>query len=180
MNHRLLLSAVGGLWLALYGCGGKSEFDENIAKDILEANPVNLDGEQVTITQMQLDCGVQSELWDAPAAVSQGRSTARLTSKGRDLNFGDDPAIEPSFHQPYAQIRGAFSLQVDDVSGVRDGEAAGTKLVDAKAGIKLQNACFPGPLPIMGVKHGNFHEDTPVSFQFHKSDDGWHLDKLVH
>jgi hypothetical protein len=129
---------------------------------------------------MQLECGVQSELWEAPAQVSQDRSTARLTAKGRELNFGDDPAIEPSFHHPYAQVRGPFSLQVDEVSGVRDGEADDTKLVDAKAGIKLQHACFSNPLPIMGVKHGVFREDTPVSFLFRRSEDGWHLEKLVH
>lgn len=151
-----------------------------MAKDILEANPVKLEGEQVTLTPMQLDCGVQSELWEAPAQVSKDRTTARLLSKGRELNFGDDPAIEPTFHQPYAQVRGAFSLEVDGVSGVRDGEAAGTKVVEAKAAIKLQNACFPGPLPLMGVKHGEFREDTPVSFLFRQGEDGWHLENVVH
>jgi hypothetical protein len=180
MTHRWLLGAVFGSCLASVGCGSKSDFDEGVAKDILEANAVQLDGEQVTITRMQLDCGVQSELWEPPSQVSQDRSTARLTSKGRDLNFGDNPAIEPNFHEPYAQVRGAFSLEVDEVSGVRDGDTNGTKLVDAKAAIKLQHACFPSPLPIMGVKHGDFREGTPVSFLFRKSDDGWRLEKLVH
>ena len=178
--HRWLLSVVFGVCLASVACGSKTDFDENVAKDLLEANAVNLDGEQVTLTPMQLDCGVQSELWEAPAQVSQDRTTARLTSKGRDLNFGDNPAIEPKFHQPYAQVRGAFSLEVGGVSGIRDGETDGTKLVDVKAGIKLQHACFPNALPIMGVKHGEFREDAPVSFLFRKSDDGWRLDKLVH
>jgi hypothetical protein len=180
MTHRWLLSAVCGLCLASAACGSKSQFDEGVAKTILEANAVNLDGEQVTITSMQLDCGVQSELWEPPAQVSQARTTSRLTSKGRDLNFGDDPALEPNFHQPYAQVRGPFLLEVGEVSGIRDGETDGTKLVVAKAGIKLEHACFPHPLPIMGVKHGDFREDTPVSFLFRKSDDGWRLEKLVH
>ena len=179
LTHCGLLSAVFGLCLVSLACANKADFDEGAAKDILEANPVNLDGEQVTITTMQLDCGVQSELWETPAQVSKDRTTARLTPKGRDLNFGDDPAIEPNFHLPYAQVRGSFSLAVDGVSAIRDGQE-GIKLVDAKAGIKLQDACFPTALPIMGVKHGEFREDTPVSFQFHKADDGWHLDKLVH
>jgi hypothetical protein len=161
-------------------CGGKTEFDESVAKDVLEATPVTLDGEQVTITPMQLECGVQSELWEAPTQVSQDRTTARLTSKGRELNFGDDPAIEPAFHQPHAQVRGAFSLEVDAVSGIRAGQTEGTKVADVKAGIKLQDACFPNPLPILGVKHGDFREDTPVSFQFRRSDDGWRVDKVVH
>jgi len=180
ITHHWLLSSVFGLCLVSVACGDKNQFDEGVAKDILEANAVNLDGEQVTITTGQLDCGVQSELWEPPAQVSQDRTTARLTSKGRDLNFGDSPAIETKFHQPYAQVRGAFSLEVDGVSGIRDGETAGTKLVDAKASIKLQDACFPNPLPIMGVKHGEFREDAPVSFLFSKSDDGWRLEKLVH
>jgi hypothetical protein len=180
ITHRWLLSAVFGVCLASLACGNKDQFDEGVAKDILESNAVNLEGEQVTISKMQLECGVQSELWEAPAQVSQDRTTARLTSTGRGLNFSDDPAIESSFHQPYAQVRGAFSLEVDGVTGIRDGETDGTKLVDAKAGIKVQHACFSNPLPIMGVKHGEFKEDAPVSFLFSKSDDGWRLEKLVH
>jgi hypothetical protein len=91
---------------------------------------------------MQLDCGVQSELGEPPAQVSQDRTTARLTSKGHGLNFDDDPAIEPNFQRAYAQVRGAFLLEVDEVSNVRDGETDGTKLVDAKAAIKLLHARF--------------------------------------
>jgi hypothetical protein len=178
MTHRWLLSAIFGLYLASVACT-KNDFDQDVAKDMLEANPVNLDGEQVTITQTQLDCGVQAELWDSPSQVSQDRTTARLTSNGRQLNFSDDPAIEPGFHQPHAQVRGKFSLEVAEVSGLRD-EADDAKLVEAKVGIKLQNACFPTPLPIMGVKHGEFREDTLVSFRFRRTDDGWRLEKLVH
>lgn len=168
------------LCLASVGCGNKNQFDAGTVRMILESNAVNLDGEQVTITQSQLDCGVQSELWEAPSQVSQDRTTARLTSKGRELNFGDDPTIEPNFHQPYAQVRGAFSLEVSEVSNIRDGETYDTKLADAKAGIKLQQDCFPNPLPIMGVRHGVFREDTTVSFLFHESDHVWHLEKVVH
>ncbi len=178
-THHWLLTAALGLCLVSVGCGSKDDFDEGVAKDILEGNTVNLDGEQVTLSTTQLECGVQSELWEAPSQVSQDRNTARLTSKGRELNFGDDPAIEPRFHQPYAQVRGPFSLEVGAVSGVRDGDN-GAKLVDAKAAVKVQHACFASSLPLMGVKHGEFREDTPVSFQFRKSEDGWHLDKLVH
>jgi hypothetical protein len=179
-THHWLLSAVFGLCLASVACGSKTDFDEGVAKDILEANAVHLDGEQVSLTTTQLDCGVQSELWDTPTQVSQDRSTAQLSSKGRDLNFGDNPAIEPNFHHPYVQVRGAFQLEVNEVSGIRDGQTDGTKLVDAKAGVKIPHACFPNSLPIMGVKHGDFREDTPVSFLFRQSDDGWHVEKLVH
>jgi hypothetical protein len=180
MTHRWLLSAVFGLCLISLACGDKDQFDEDVAKDLLQANAVNLDGEQVSLTTTQLDCGVQSELWEAPVQVSGDRTTARLTSKGRDLNFGDSPAIEANFRQPYAQIRGVFSLEIDTVSGIRDGETAGTKLAEAKAFARVPHTCFPNALPIMGVKHGEFRENTPVSFLFRKSDDGWHLEKLVH
>jgi len=179
MTGYLLVGAVSALCVVSAACGGKTEFDGDMAKDILEANAINLDGEQVSLSLAQIDCGVQSELWEAPSQVSQDRSTAHLTSKGRELNFGDDPAIEPNYHQPYAQVRGAFSLQVD-VAGIRDGETKGTKLVDAKAGLKMPHSCFSAPLPIMGVKHGNFREDAPVSFLFREASDGWHVEKLVH
>jgi hypothetical protein len=161
------------------GCGSK-DLDEDKAKTILEANPVSLDREQVTIPQKEFDCGVQAELWDSPTQFSPERSTARLSAEAKRLGFSDDVVIEPSYHQPYAQVRGAFPLQIDQVSAVRDGEEAGTKLVTAKAAIKIDNACFPNPLPIMAVNRGKFQEDSLVTFQFASSDAGWRLEKLVH
>jgi hypothetical protein len=180
MTHRWLLGAVLGLYLITVACGNKDDLDGEGAKGILEGSAVNLDGEQVTITPGQLDCGVQSELWEAPSQVSQDRTTARLTPKGRELNFGDDPAIEPNYHQPHVQVRGPFSLEVEEVSDIRNGDADGTKLVTAKASVKIQGTCFQNPLPMLGVKHGDFKEDVPVSFLFRKSDTGWRFDKLVH
>jgi hypothetical protein len=181
MTHRWLLSVVLGLYLATVACGSKDDLDGEGVKGILEASAVNLDGEQVSITSVQLDCGVQSELWEAPSQVSQDRTTARLTSKGRELNFGDDPAIEPNYRLPHAQVRGAFSLEVEEVSDIKNGDADGsTKLVNAKASVKIPDTCFQSPLPMMGVKHGDFKEDAPVSFLFRKSDTGWRFDKLVH
>lgn len=179
MTHRWLLGAVLGLYLATVACGNKDDLDGESVKAIVEASAINLDGEQVSITPVQLDCGVQSELWDAPAQVSQDRTTARLTSKGRGLNFGDDPTIEPNYRLPHAQVRGAFSLEVDEVSDIKNGDAD-TKLVTAKAAVKIPDACFANPLPMLGVKHGDFKEDAPVSLQFRKTDTGWRFDKLVH
>jgi hypothetical protein len=179
MTNRLLLGAVASLYLATIACGSKKEFDGEIARDILQGGPIKLDVEQVTLTRAQLECGVQAELWDPPAQVSQDRTAARLTSKGRELNFTDDPVIEPS-HQPYAQVRGAFFMQMEDASSVRDGEEKGTKVVDAKVRIKIVHACFPNPVPLMGVKRGNFREDTPPSFLFRLADDGWHFEKVIH
>ena len=179
-SRSLIAAAVGlSLSFAFSGCGSKEDFDGGRAKEILESAPINLEGEQVTLTSMQVDCGVQEDLWERPTQFSPERSTARLDQKGRDLRFNDDVVIEPN-RQPYVQIRGAISLQVDDVSNTRDGPENGTKLVDVKAGARVQHSCFPTPLPLMGVKKGNFQADTPTSFLFRLRDDGWHVEKLVH
>jgi hypothetical protein len=179
INSRSLLAAVVSFSFTFLGCGNKDDFNGGRAKELLEAAPVTMEGEQVTLTQMQVECGVQEDLWDRPTQFSPERSTARLQQKGRDLRFNDDVAIEPN-RPAYIQIRGAISLQVDDVSNIRDGEENGTKLVDAKAGAKIQHSCFAAPLPLMGVKKGNFQADVPTIFRFRLHDDGWHVDKLVH
>ena len=175
-----LVASLVGLCIACCGCGGsKEDFDGGKAKGILEAAPVNMDGEQVTLTSMQVDCGVQEDLWERPTQFSTERNTARLDQKGRDLRFNDDVVMEPN-RPAYIQIRGAISLQVDDVSNVRDGEENGTKLVNAKAGARVQHSCFAAPLPLMGVKKGNFQADVPPTFLFRLQNDGWHAEKLVH
>lgn len=180
MTSCRFLAAVVALSVACCSCGGtKQDFDAGKAKALLEAAPVNLDGEQVTLTQGQLECGVKQELWEQPMQFSPERSTARLDQKGRDLKFGDDVVIEPN-RLPYVQVRGPVSLQVDDVSNIRNGEQGGTKLVDAKAGVKLSHSCFANALPIMGVRKGNFQPDVLPTFQFSLHDDGWHVDSLVH
>jgi hypothetical protein len=178
MQLRSVLLAAALIGFA--GCGNNKDFDEDRAKDILEATPVSLDSEQVTITQKQFDCGMQAELWDGLTQVSQERSTAHLSAEAKQLGFSDDIVTEPGYHQPYAQVRGSFPLQVDQVSAIRDGEESGTKLVVAKAGIKIQNACFENPLPLMAVNKGKFQEDSQARFLFRSSDDGWRLEKLVH
>ena len=172
---RALIAIVPGLYLALCGCGG-NEFS---AKAVIEARPVNVEGEQVTLTSTQIDCGVQSDLWEAPSQVSQ-RSTARLTAKGRELKFNDDVSIgEANYLQPYVQVRGDVSLQVLEVASVQD-EDKDTKLVSAKIGVRIPHPCFPNPLPVMGVRHGNFSSEAPVAVRLRQAEDGWHVEKLVH
>jgi|ERR1700733_23020 len=166
--------------IALAGCGNNNDLDGDKAKDILEANPVSLDREQVTLSQKEVDCGMQAELWDAPVQFSPERSTARLNGDAKSLGFSDEIVTEAGYHQPYAQVQGAFSLQIDQVSAIRDGEQTGTKLVSAKAGVKIQHTCFPNPLPLMAVNRGKFQEDSLVSFLFRSTADGWRLEKLVH
>ena len=176
---RASLAAILCLCAALAGCSNPKDFDAEKAKSIIEASPVNLDGEQVSLTSAQLDCGVKAELWESPSQVSQDRSTARLSQSGRAIKFNDDVVIEPKYRQPYVQIRGAVPLQVD-ITNIRDGETNGTKIVETKAGAKIEHMCFPNPIPIMGVKKGEFQPDVPVSFEFRLDNDGWKMERLVH
>jgi hypothetical protein len=175
MNSRILLLVVGVAVITV-SCGSKDDFD---VKSILEANPVRLEGEQVTLSMKDVECGVQAELWDTPSQVSQQRTVARLTPKGRALGFSDDVTMEQN-SRPYVQMSGTFPLQVDEVTETAAGGENDTKRADAKAGVKVQHPCFQNPLPVMGVKHGNFQHDTPASFLFRQVKEGWKVEKVVH
>jgi hypothetical protein len=178
---RCYKSTLAVVALAILSVGCSKDFTGERVKSAVEAQPMTLDGEQVTLTGAQVDCGVEADLWDKPSQASGGRMTARLSQKGRDLKFNDDVVYQdPNYRQPYVQVRGEVSLQVDEVPAIRDGEN-GTKIGETKVGVKIQHACFQNPLPLMGIKKGNFNPDTPVIFQFHQSEDGnWKVDKLLH
>jgi hypothetical protein len=166
--------------VALTGCGG-GDTDADKAKAAIEAQPIHLDAEQVSFAPGQVDCGVENDLWDKPVQVSGDRYSAALTQKGQDLKFADKVLIgEPGYKQAYVQVRGDFSLQVDDVSSVRDGDESGTKIALVHAGIKVDHACFQNPLPLMGIKRGNFSEGAPVAFVIRVTPDGWKAEKLIH
>jgi hypothetical protein len=61
----------------------------------------------------------------------------------------------------------------------RDGPEKDTRLVDARIGAVIQHSCFPAPLPIMGVKKGNFTQDYPPVLLF-RFNNGWALEKFMH
>ena len=61
MPRVLLLVAVVLCW----SCGS-GDFNEDRVRAIVAAQPMNLDGEQVSLTPKQLECGVQEDLWAAP------------------------------------------------------------------------------------------------------------------
>src|SRR5579863_9512328 len=161
----------------LAGCGSPSDWSQGKAAAVIQGGPVKLDAEYVILAENEFECGVQNDLWEAPAS-SGARSTARLAQKGRDLKFSDDVSIG-DMRKPYVQIRGDFSLGGVDVSGDKDGSEAGTKLVDAKVGAIVQHSCFPNPLPIMGVKKGNFTQDAPPTLLF-RLNGNWELERFVH
>jgi hypothetical protein len=175
MNSRTL-SLVLGLAVITVSCGNDSDFD---AKSYLEASPVNLEGEQVTLSMKDFECGMKEELWESPAPVSQLRNVARLDPPARALKFSDDVTMEQN-SRPYVQISGTFPLQVIEVTDVGAGTDNGTKLVSAKVGVKIQHSCFQNPLPLMGVRRGNFEHDTPAKFLLRQTKDGWKVEKVVH
>src|SRR5260370_27162419 len=166
MNSRAL-SMVVGLAAITVSCGFNSDFD---AKSYIEASPVNLEGEQVSLSMKDLECGVKADLWDSPSPASGARTVARLSPQARSLKFSDDVTMEPN-SRPYVQISGTFPLQVDEVTDVSAGADQDTKLVSARVGVKIQNSCFQNPLPLMGVKRGNFQHDTPAKFLLSQTKD---------
>jgi hypothetical protein len=177
---KVLLGLVLGICIALAGCNG-TDFNDGRVRGVVEANPVRIDAEQVTLSYAQVDCGIKNDLWDPPGPASEGsRSTARLTAQGRALNFADDVSIgEPGYKQPYAQVRGNLPLAILDVVNTKDGREKFTKLAEVKVGVKIDHACFPTPLPIMGLRKGGFTPDANPVLSF-RLDNGWQLENFVH
>ncbi len=160
----------------LSGCG-MGEFNLGRAKNVGEGAPFSIGSEQVVLTEAQVNCGVESGLWEEPAPQAT-RTVARLTEQGRALKFADDVVIG-EFPQPYTQVRGSFILQFDEISNIRDGQDPSEKLVDARAGVKIEHPCFATPLPFMAVKRGQFRQGAPVVFKY-INDGGWKLAELMH
>ena len=167
------LSAILLLTAASCDSGG---FGTYKIKDLLEPKPIQLDAEQVSLTQTQVDCGVKADLWEAPVALGE-RTVCRLTDKGRAVKFTDDVIMSSTLLRPYIQVRGQFNLAVLEVVNVRD--EPGAKVVDAKIGVYVNHSCFGSPLPMMGVRKGDFTPDAPTTFRFLEQG-GWHLDRIVH
>jgi hypothetical protein len=158
---------------------GEGDFNYGKVGNIIKATPVNLDGEYVTLTSGQIDCGADNDLWDPPFDTgSRDHKIARLKQAGRDLKFGDDVSIGDK-SQPYVQIRGTFTLVPIDISSDKDGPDANTRLVSVKLGVPISHKCFPDPLFLMGVRKGNFVPDTYPQLLFHY-DNGWTLDRVYH
>lgn len=168
----------GGACLAfvmLMGCGGGG-FDPNAT---LESRPVRLDGEQVTLYQEQVDCGAREDLWIV-SPIGDGRAVARLTKKGRDLQFSDDVQIgDPVIGLPYVQIHGSFPVKVMMMGSIRD-EDEYTKLADAKVGVTIDHSCFQANPPVlMGIRHGQFDQTANAVFRL-KLDHDWMVDQVIH
>ena len=162
------------------GCGDPDAFNDGVVKGAAQAQPFQLDSEQVNMNPTQLACGANDDLWEAPV-VGSDRTISRLEQKGRDLNFTDDISSDELGHQwPYTQVRGKFPLQVDQVISIKDGDDKDTKIVQARVGIRIAEPCFDTPLYILGVRKGQYRDDLPATLQYERSGDGWHLTKIVH
>jgi len=162
------------------GCGDPDAFNDGVVKGAAQAQPFQLDSEQVNMNPTQLACGANDDLWEAPV-VGSDRTISRLEQKGRDLNFTDDISSDELGHQwPYTQVRGKFPLQVDQVISIRDGDDKDTKIVQARVGIRIAEPCFDTPLYILGVRKGQYRDDLPATLQYERAGDGWHLTKVVH
>jgi hypothetical protein len=174
---------VPGLWavgLALLcsGCTQK-DFPAEKAQGLMQDRPVHLDAEQVMLTGTQLDCGVQSELWDPPASVGE-HTIAHLTAAGRQLKFDDDVMVgEPGYHQAYVQIRGDFPVLLADGPTIHEDGQYGRQ-VEGKLVVTVNHACFSDGLVLMGVRKGKFSQDALPVMHFSLENDGWHFDKVVH
>jgi hypothetical protein len=161
--------------LTLAGCGGNG-FD---LAGVLESRPVRLDGEQVVLDQVQVECGAREDLWTL-SPLGDGRAVGRLTQKGRNLQFGDDVQIgDLVVGNPYIQLRGSFSLRVNQTGSIRD-EDEWDKLADAKVSVKIDHSCFQATPPVlMGIRHGQFDQSASPVFHF-KLDGSWTVDQVVH
>jgi hypothetical protein len=161
--------------LLLCGCSD-GEFGEGTVRGVLESHPRQLDNEQVTLSQGQVDCGSHEDLWTVESTGTE-RWIAKLTQKGRDLHFVDDIRIGDQ-PMPYTQVHGQFSLTLMSISSIRDQDPQ-TKVVDAKVGVKIDHSCFSTPVMLMGVHKGEFTADYPARFQL-VNDGGWQLDRILH
>ena len=173
-----------GLWISVVlvssmtsvGCGNEAS---DKTRAMVEAAPVRVEAEQVVLTAGEVDCGSRADLWGPASAPNQGRSFCPLTPAGRALKFDDDVVVtDPGYRFSYVQVRGTFPLSVLEIVNTKD-EGENTKLVELRVGIKVDNACFPNPLPIMGSRKGQFTQDYPPLMLF-RLDGAWQMEKFVH
>jgi hypothetical protein len=166
--------------LALQGCG-PNDFNYGKVRNIIEGSPLRLDAEYVWLTQAQYDCGVQEDLWVTPTqpiGLPGQTATARVTAKGQQLKFSDDVMLGDKRY-PYVQIRGDFSLYVNEITNDKAGKDEFTRFVETKLAAIVNHSCFPNPLPIMGVRKGQFTQDYSPILEF-RYNNGWAIEKVVH
>jgi hypothetical protein len=164
--------------LAALGCAGCSnkDFDEGAAIGLARVTAIKLNGEQVVLNERQIACGVEKDLWEEPSGE---RKTAPILPKGQALNFYGDVVVNDGALGSYAQVRGEFTLEPLPPLDIKDPKD-GVKLVTGRAGVNVMNTCFGTPLPLMGVKKGQFSPEAPVQMRYLFNGKDWEIDSVFH
>ena len=171
------LGIVAGLTVLCCACT-HNDFGPGTAQALVAQKPRRLDAEQLILNHGQVDCGVREQLWDPPAELGS-RTLARLTERGRALKFDDDVVVAEAGHRlPYVQVRGDFPLTMPEAPDIKD--QGDVKVAVGKVSAMVDHNCFPDPVPVMGVRRGNFAEDAAPVVHFEKVQDGWAYAGLVH
>ena len=166
---------IAALCLVLSGCAEEGFGNETVAQ-ILQTGKIRIEGEQVILTQAQLDCGTREELWTPESTGA--RSIARLSAQASALGFADNLQIGDRSVPASVQVRGEFPLQVLKVLTIKDKDAS-TKIAEAKVGIKVKHSCLAGALPLMGIKRGDFSADAAPRFQIGGGPQ-WAFERILH
>ena len=166
------------LALILSGCAS-ADFSKNTAKSVLEANPVQLNGEQLLLSDEQLACGDREELWHL-TQLGSGRAVGRLTDAGRALQLSDDVRVgEAGSVGPTVQVTGKFALRALQVPSLQD-EGKRSKVVEAKTVVVVKHACFKQPLPtLLGIRRGVFTATANPIFRL-RLRENWAVEELLH
>jgi hypothetical protein len=176
----LPVAVIAGLAMISTGCSS-SDFNYGKVRNIIEGSPIRLDAEYVMLSLQQYECGVAEDLWDPanqPFGLAGQTAISRIAQRGRDLKFSDDVSIGDKRY-PYVQIRGDFSLYVNEIVSDKAGPEENTRLVETKLAVIIPHSCFKDPLSLMGVKKGQFTQDFLPVLLF-RYNNGWQLDRLVH
>jgi hypothetical protein len=162
--------------LCCTACGNK-DFDENGAVGLARVKAIKLDGEQVVLSEKQIACGVLNELWEEP---NGDRKTVPILAKGQALNFYGDVVVDDGALGSHTQVRGDFTLEPVLPLNIREPKE-GVKLVTGRAGVNVMQSCFANsPLPLMGVRHGEFSPDAPVQMRYIFNGKDWEIDAVLH
>lgn len=173
----LRLGMVASLAVLCSACT-HNDFGPAAAQAQVAQKPRRLDAEQLILNGTQVECGVREQLWDPPAELGS-RTLARLTERGRALKFDDDVVVAEAGHRlPYVQVRGDFPLTMPEQPDIKD--QGDMKVAVGKVVAMVDHSCFPDPVPVMGVRHGNFEEGAVPVVRFEHKEDGWAYAGLVH
>jgi hypothetical protein len=178
-THGMRSSRLGGiLALAIFGCGcnNGAELSRSQAKAALEAAPVKVVGEIVSVSDAEFDCAVKAGLffinpYNKFMETDKGESLGFASPEKRGLGGGvEDPDLVGHW---MLEFHAKLKLTVDSIEGISDGRRPGVKVVGVKGRLKVPHACFPVPLRIWQNRAGKVY--AFLEFDFRRFDDGWRL-----